>query len=353
MSRCSDCNKTTRGLNTVDCMGDCGAIIHADCAINRLGYDPDGANSLDSVYCEPCVMQRSTTIPRSPIKSHTSIDPPTHKEVLDDTGSHDKITLEDLMRQLKSMSTVNIGQFKCLQTSISSVEQNIAELRADVSVFSSSYETLNNRIGTLELNSEATKVDIQTIREENSALKSQVNLLSNRLTNNDSNNTSAEITISGLPIDITDTPNTIVDRILKALGIPGLTSDVLEIRQIPSKQPLADGERPHTSTTTQASLGTLIVSLKSSRVRDFIIQKRREKKELSINEVFALNRKGNIFINEFLPSATYNLLRRTKSKAEELGYKFVWLKAGNIYVRRSEKTEIIQINAESDLDSLT
>ncbi|XP_015511214.1 uncharacterized protein LOC107217996 [Neodiprion lecontei] len=314
MSRCSDCNKTTRGLNTVDCMGDCGAIIHAECATNRLGYDPDGANSLDSVYCEPCVMQRSTTIPRSPIKSHTSIDPPTHKEV---------------------------------------VEQNIAELRADVSVFSSSYETLNNRIGTLELNSEATKVDIQTIREENSALKSQVNLLSNRLTNNDSNNTSAEITISGLPIDITDTPNTIVDRILKALGIPGLTSDVLEIRQIPSKQPLADGERPHTSTTTQASLGTLIVSLKSSRVRDFIIQKRREKKELSINEVFALNRKGNIFINEFLPSATYNLLRRTKSKAEELGYKFVWLKAGNIYVRRSEKTEIIQINAESDLDSLT
>ena len=59
-----------------------------------------------------------------------------------------------------------------------------------------------------------------------------------------------------------------------------------------------------------------------------------------------------LFINESLTQRNKNLLRLTKLKKNELDYKFVWTRNGNIFVRKNETAPIKKINFTSDLDSL-
>jgi len=68
------------------------------------------------------------------------------------------------------------------------------------------------------------------------------------------------------------------------------------------------------------------------------------------------NQKGKvqkIFVNNSLTYFYRNLLRKTKEKAHNLNYKFVWYKNFNVFVREKEGEEIIQIGCLMDLDKLS
>ena len=57
-----------------------------------------------------------------------------------------------------------------------------------------------------------------------------------------------------------------------------------------------------------------------------------------------------IFVNENLTRFRKNLLWRTKQKAKDNGFKYVWTRNGNICVRFSENCDAIMIKNEQDLD---
>ena len=111
------------------------------------------------------------------------------------------------------------------------------------------------------------------------------------------------------------------------------------------------GKRRSMSTANTMS-GSLLVVLKSPRVRDFIMTKKREHKNLTVKEVFGLDRPGSIFIKEFLPASVYSLLRRTKAVAARAGFKYVWTKSGAICVRKADGSPIITVKTEADFANL-
>eukprot|EP00794_Sanderia_malayensis_P002031 gene2031-2309_t len=61
---------------------------------------------------------------------------------------------------------------------------------------------------------------------------------------------------------------------------------------------------------------------------------------------------GKIYVNESLTSRIKNLLRLTKVKKRELGFKHVWTKNGVINLRKDDNDPIIKINYEADLKIL-
>ena len=67
----------------------------------------------------------------------------------------------------------------------------------------------------------------------------------------------------------------------------------------------------------------LIVRPKSLPVRDFIISKKRSKRELTALKVFAIESNKKIYVYEFLPCSTSNLVHRTRTKARAAQYKYV------------------------------
>ena len=57
-------------------------------------------------------------------------------------------------------------------------------------------------------------------------------------------------------------------------------------------------------------------------------------------------------MREFLPSAVYGLWPRTKAATARRGYKYVWVRAGEICVRYSDRASIVLVRLAPDLERL-
>ena len=82
-------------------------------------------------------------------------------------------------------------------------------------------------------------------------------------------------------------------KIFKTLGIPVQAVDVLAVHRLTKKDSsvVSDRQRP----SADGSLLPFIVTLKSLNIRDHIISKKRQKKNLSINRILAVDQTGSIF----------------------------------------------------------
>ncbi|XP_046750616.1 uncharacterized protein LOC124413873 [Diprion similis] len=295
--------------------------------------------------CDICAMHRSTITPRTPHSSQENL------SVQDPKMAN--ITLEDLMGQLQRSSASVDSKLGCIQKTLSGVEKNIADLRADVYNLSVSHDEMANRISDLEATAQNAHSVSKEVMTENITIKNQIFEITNRLSVIESHNTAGKITLTGIPSSVTDSPDIIARKIFDALKIPELIGDVLDIRNLTKKSTKEQGSRPSTSAATPSASRAFIITLKSAMIKDFIISKKREKKDLTVREVFSLNSSGKIFLNEFLPPNIYKLLRQTKAMALQLQYQYVWPKSGGICVRKTDGSPVITIGSEIDLAKLT
>lgn len=101
---------------------------------------------------------------------------------------------------------------------------------------------------------------------------------------------------------------------------------------------------------------TRFVCLKSPQIRDHIIDTKRKIKLLPVQTIFPeignTNLGGNIYINEFLPPETYKLLLKTKEKAKTMNFKYAWARSGQIYVKKDDNSNRLNITYNSDLFKL-
>ena len=103
---------------------------------------------------------------------------------------------------------------------------------------------------------------------------------------------------------------------------------------------------PQRCSAAAASTLSFIITLKSPGIRDHIISRKRAKGNLTISQVFALDQPGSVFVREFLPSAVYGLLRRTKAAAARRGYKYVWVRTGEICVCKTDGAGIVVVRSD-------
>ena len=127
--------------------------------------------------------------------------------------------------------------------------------------------------------------------------------------------------------------------------------DVLEIRSLTRGNGSTIGD-PQRHSAAAGSTLSFILTLKSPGIRDHMMSRKRAKGNLTISQVFALDHPGSVFVREFLPSAVYGLLRHTKAAAARRGYKNVWVRAGEICVRKSDGASIVVVRFDLDLEKL-
>jgi len=58
------------------------------------------------------------------------------------------------------------------------------------------------------------------------------------------------------------------------------------------------------------------------------------------------------YVNEFLPSSTYKLLKKAKTAARGAGFKRVWARNDNVFVRKDGGVEELLIATEQDLNKI-
>ncbi|KAI4483878.1 hypothetical protein M0802_013244 [Mischocyttarus mexicanus] len=194
---------------------------------------------------------------------------------------------------------------------------------------------------------------LRKLTDQNITLKQEIDLLkSSYSTPLLTSSSSSELFLSGIPDEFVSYVHHATSKVLSSLGVDYLLPDVLGVRLM-SRKPQSSADSLQTRQTALVASGSstnsLVVSLKSVQVKDFIISRKREKRNLPISDVFDIRHSGNIFINELLPADKYNLLRRTKIKAKANGFKYVWVRSGRIVVRHGDGSEVINVNSVTDL----
>ncbi|KAK0087668.1 hypothetical protein PV326_005084 [Microctonus aethiopoides] len=223
--------------------------------------------------------------------------------------------------------------FNSKLTEINNLAKTVANQQVKINKLELQNSTLAKNITTLVRQQEINTNDVKVIKHD----------LTKAL-----NHSSPEMIISGVPIQLAIEPQTVVNNLLRSLNAPHLENDILDIRKISSKNNM--------STSTQndkSSKSSYIVRFKSEHVARHVITLKRRKGILTLKEVFSSNVIGNIYVNEFLPPQVHALYRKTKELAKLHKFKYVWVKDGNISVRHSDNTPIINILTDEDLHLIT
>ena len=285
-TRCSACRKFVRKDDSVVCTEDCGAAYHTACATERLGYDPTGSHVSLPFHCDSCTMHRSSVTPRTSEGAHEC-------SASHGSSSSSMITLDDVMQQLKQSSGVMDAKLGLIQESLTRMERTMGAIRADVADLSASHQLLSERVSVLEARAELAHSDPHVMREDSLALNPRFSDLTSRLSHIESSRASPDVTISGIPASVTDSPRTMVLKVFEALGIPELAVDVLEIRSLTKGNGSTIGDPQRRSAAAGSTL-SFIVTLKSPGIRDHIISRKRAKGNLTISQVFALDQPGSV-----------------------------------------------------------
>ena len=193
-------------------------------------------------------------------------------------------------------------------------------------------------------------------------------------------NKSSDIKISGIPLTITDDPYVVATKVFTAMGFKNSENCIFHARELkirnaapqsaistlhfdsaqtsqssysvppqPPLQSLASTSTIVNPTFPANSKRVLIITLTSVSAREAVINRKREIKDLLSTNVFPGIPTFKIFVNEIYDSFTYQLLRKTRIRAQECGYFTPWVYNGKIMVRRDTNSPAIIISSEQDL----
>lgn len=197
-----------------------------------------------------------------------------------------------------------------------------------------------------ELQSLSKKVDnhesrIKLLEKENATLKTTVKSLVVRLDNGEQRCNANKIQINCVPFTPFENLKNIVTDIGHKLNVNIAESDIVEIIRIKNKNNSAT-QKNTTNGSSNASNSTnivakinnpIIIHFKSSELSKSFIESYRSNKSVLF---FDDNNKIKIYINEFLTSNRKRLLYRAKLFGKSNGYKYIWTKGGNIYMRKND-----------------
>jgi phage host-nuclease inhibitor protein Gam len=145
-------------------------------------------------------------------------------------------------------------------------------------------------------------------------------------------------------INVEETEGEVIEDILSnlagALGVDLVQSDIEAAHRLPSRK--AD-RAPR-----------IIVQFLSRKKREeFLRNKRTVVTSNRLTGVNSQDGQKKVFINENLTSFYRDLLWRAKTRAKEVGFKFVWCRRGKIFARKDEATSVLKINSLQDLDKIS
>ncbi|KAK0073919.1 hypothetical protein PV325_009020 [Microctonus aethiopoides] len=123
-----------------------------------------------------------------------------------------------------------------------------------------------------------------------------------------------------------------------------LTTDVLDIRIVNGKNNANQNDVNNHRTKL-----SYIVKFKSVYVSRHVIDLKKRKGDLTASEVFDCPLTSKIYINEFLSPRMHSLHCKVKELAKIHKYKYVWVKNGNISVRKEDKSSVIVDRTDRDL----
>lgn len=311
--------RTAPGLQ---CAGICQKFFHASCA--GVSKEILASFALQNVdwFCNSCKKKKRTSM----IIQDASTPTPEagHSTQFFKSGGAELASISNFMSEIRA----EFADFKNKQN----------EMLASISFISDSYDDILSKLNQVDEKFEI----IEQVQRENTTLKKQLREQAARITMLEQSTLKNQLEIRGVPDNVDMSPIDIVKCIAAKINFTLNVNDV----NFCKRTVWAAKDKPK----------DIVVCFNSIEKKDaFISQK---KKTVVTTEIFvSINSSGSsstststpIYINESLCSSNKKLLYNVKLFAKNNNYKFVWVRDGNIQIRKNERSRFIIIK---DLDTL-
>ncbi|XP_039278848.1 uncharacterized protein LOC120350290 [Nilaparvata lugens] len=223
---------------------------------------------------------------------------------------------------------------KLIQTELSPLKKEIADLRDSVVFISNEFDSFKKEL-------EARKNELNNMRREITELKSENKLMKSELADLQSYTRKDNVLLIGFPETVNESVYEIFDRISVGIGSSVKSESLSIAHRMPSRAKGAVKPivlkflRRQDKHTWMYNFGNSAKKDKTGPgISTKIIQK-----DLSEGRVLALNHLSPFHLD---------LLKKTKTEAENKGYKFVWVKDGRILVKLKEGKECPTIHIRTE-----
>ncbi|XP_072939720.1 uncharacterized protein [Epargyreus clarus] len=253
---------------------------------------------------------------------------------LDDVKELIQEAMDDLLDKMERRMT------KVVETKAKEIFSEINDIKDSISYLNAQHEDIQKQ---LQLRCD----QVEKLTEENGILKSTIKDLGNRLNIMEQHSRLCNLEVQCIPEHKNENLLNVMVQIAKVTGHNLQEGDVHKCTRIAKINP--ENKRPR----------SVVVKFSNPRVRDTfmanVIQynKKHRDNKLNTSHIGIAGEKKPIYVVDHLIPETKRLHALARDKAKQLQYKFVWVKNGRIFMRKTESSEHIMIRDFSQLESLS
>ncbi|KAJ8722453.1 hypothetical protein PYW07_003633 [Mythimna separata] len=320
-------------------------------------------SSKSSWSCKNCCNKRAKVNTSSPLLNKTSlpadcISPSVFDDSTDDEECNitlrqkpntrnismdNSISEPDLEDKLRKIIKQELNCF--LETKIKIlVTEQLKQMSEQISDFKNSMNFYNSQYETLKACLEEKDATISKLQTENERLLAASTEHSARLSLVEQSLRVNNVEINGIPEYKAENVIHTVIQLAKTVGEPLEDGDILHATRVAKLN--SDSNRPR----------PVVVKLRTPRLRDSLLaavvnynKKKQPQDKLNSTNLGIGGDRTPVYVSEHLCPANKQLHAATRKLAKELGYKFVWVRNGRVFVRKDVSHAAILIR---NLDSL-
>ncbi|CAN7977171.1 unnamed protein product [Ixodes persulcatus] len=334
---CAKCHKEIQadGKNLV--CADCTSAYHLGKNCSGVGdstFTTMGQAKREKWVCRSC---RSRDNP--PALNPSPCSPSTDTDSLKAQLSSMNKKLEALLSLKESVDALQtiptrLNELLLLKPIVEGLTTTVSDVQASIADFSGKYDIL---LKAATSNTQAVK----TLQDEVSSLQATVQsqaaeILQVRAAQNDSEQYSRlpNLELHGLAVSPGENLISCISELASKLSLADSfqPSDILEIHRLPAKR---DGIPP------------VLVRFYSVRAKETWMAERGTLRSLCQTEGLP-----RLYFNENLTRSNKELFWQARQKARAKGYKFIWVKRGKIFAKKSEGADLIRITRLTDIDKI-
>ncbi|RVE40362.1 hypothetical protein evm_014988 [Chilo suppressalis] len=302
--------------------------------------------------------------PKSGNNCNTPVRPASQTQPLSSTVSHyDNVTLRTKQKVSVSGTTAPIRGSPCSCLTASDIRTIIreelchikTEINADLqeivksmTSFEASLSFYNEEFEKIKAITSAQNNTIETLRKENEFLRNTTQELSARVRQLDQQTRAANLEIQCVPEHKQENLVNVVMQLGKVIKCPITDTDIYYCSRV---------AKMNTNNTRPRSI---LVKFRSPRLRESFLaatstfNKNNPDNKLNTSHLgLGEEKKSAVFVVEHLTLENEELHAAARRKSKELQFKFVWVREGKIFMRKSDESNYIYVRNHDTLKKLS
>ena len=199
---------------------------------------------------------------------------------------------------------------------------------------------INEKLSTLQSTSNKHAEILDRHETKLSDTVAEVSDVQNALTDR---NPTSEIRISGISLDILDSPNTIATKVLDFIDCKHQYFSPIAVREIKSKKP-------------DATSKSIVLEMISDKICDKTLQMvshKRKTSELTNALIFGNEDQSKIYVSKMLTPYYENLAYQARVAKRQFKWESTWVHNNNISIRQTERDRPTKISTLSQLSNFS